>query len=85
MLREANNAFMRERKRAKRATPQPETGPLPPALLMIVAMAQRGVKAPFAHGGEAELVFGSPAYDPALCAAAIQELEPGGSNRLVEL
>ena len=30
-------------------------------------------------------LFGSPAYDPALCAAALEFLEPGGSNRLVDL
>ena len=49
------------------------------------ATAQRGVKAPFGSGGQGGVLVGSPAYDPALCAAAIEIVEPAAADRLVEL
>jgi hypothetical protein len=44
------------------------------------ATAQRVVKAPFAFCGSAPLSLGSPAYDDcALCAVAIEKLEPAAA------
>ena len=57
----------------------PRRDPLPPSLLMVDATAQRGVKAPFARGGDAGVLIGSPACDPALGGAALNVIEPAAA------